>query len=74
KAVRARPVATPRNLSRMPYVARFSTDTPPDEVLARARKVLKGYRVERYENSVSGETGYLREAGNVLFHFALLGL
>ncbi|MEU2974665.1 replicative DNA helicase, partial [Nocardiopsis alba] len=26
KAVRARPVATPRNLSRMPYVARFSTD------------------------------------------------
>ncbi|WP_042284892.1 cytochrome c biogenesis protein ResB [Nocardiopsis alba] len=74
KAVRARPVATPRNLSRMPYVARFSTDTPPDEVLAQARKVLKGYRVERYENSVSGETGYLREAGNVLFHFALLGL
>ncbi|MFE9640452.1 cytochrome c biogenesis protein ResB [Nocardiopsis alba] len=74
KAVRARPVATPRNLSRMPYVARFSTDASPDTALEQARKVLKGYRVERYENSVSGETGYLREAGNVLFHFALLGL
>ena len=74
RAVRARPVATPRNLGRMPYVARFGTDATPDTVLERARKVLKGYRVERYGDSLSAETGYLREAGNVLFHLALLGL
>ena len=74
KAVRARPVATPRNLGRMPYVARFGTEATPDTVLEQARKVLKGYRTERYGDSLSAETGYLREAGNVLFHLALLGL
>ncbi len=74
KAVRARPVPTPRNLGRMPYVARFSTDAAPEAALEQARGVLKGYRVERYADSVSGETGYLREIGNVLFHFALLAL
>lgn len=74
KAVRGRPVSTPRNLGRMPYAARFSTDAAPETVLKQARKVLKGYRIERYGDSVSGETGYLREAGNVLFHFALLAL
>ncbi|GAB3733803.1 cytochrome c biogenesis protein ResB [Nocardiopsis nanhaiensis] len=74
KAVRARPVRTPRNLGRMPYVARFSTDAEPETALSQARKVLKGYRTERYGDSVSGETGYLREFGNVLFHLALLAL
>ncbi|USY23149.1 cytochrome c biogenesis protein ResB [Nocardiopsis exhalans] len=74
KAVRARPVTTPRNLGRMPYVARFSTDAAPETALEQARKVLKGYRVEKYGDSVSAETGYLREVGNVLFHFALLAL
>ncbi|WP_431868621.1 cytochrome c biogenesis protein ResB [Nocardiopsis eucommiae] len=74
RAVRARPVATPRNLGRMPYVARFGTGASPEMVLERSRSVLKGYRVERYGDSVSAETGYLREAGNVLFHFSLLAL
>ena len=74
RAVRARPVATPRNLGRMPYVARFGTGASPETVLERSRSVLKGYRVERYGDSVSAETGYLREAGNVLFHFSLLAL
>ncbi|MEU3018371.1 cytochrome c biogenesis protein ResB [Nocardiopsis sp. NPDC007018] len=74
RAVRARPVATPRHLGRMPYVARFDTGASPETALEQARSVLKGYRVERYGDSVSAETGYLREAGNVLFHFALLAL
>ncbi|WP_017601075.1 cytochrome c biogenesis protein ResB [Nocardiopsis lucentensis] len=74
RALRARPVRTPRHLGRMPYAARFSTDADPDTVLEQARKVLRGYRVERYGDSLSSETGYLREAGNVLFHLALLGL
>lgn len=74
RAVRARPVRTPRNLGRMPYAARFSTDADPETVLEQARRLLKGYRTERYGDSISSETGYLREAGNVLFHLALLGL
>lgn len=74
RAVRARPVRTPRHLQRLPYAAKFSTDADTETVLARAREVLKGYRIERYGDSISGESGYLREAGNVLFHFALLAL
>ncbi|MBE2997814.1 cytochrome c biogenesis protein ResB [Nocardiopsis sp. HNM0947] len=74
KALRARPVRTPKNLQRMPYAATFSTDAAPETALEQARSVLKGYRMERYGDSVSGETGYLREAGNVLFHVALIAL
>ncbi|OOC56628.1 MULTISPECIES: cytochrome c biogenesis protein ResB [Nocardiopsis] len=74
RAVRARPVRTPRNLGRMPYTARFTTDAAPETVLEQARGILRGYRTERYGDSLSSETGYLREAGNVLFHLALLGL
>jgi cytochrome c biogenesis protein len=45
-----------------------------------ATKQLKalGYRVERYDRgrtfSVSAERGYWRETGNLLFHFALVGV
>ncbi|MFI6578820.1 cytochrome c biogenesis protein ResB [Nocardiopsis sp. NPDC050513] len=74
RALRARPVRTPRNLGRMPYAARFTTDASPETALEQARRILRGYRVERYGDSLSSETGYLREAGNVLFHLALLGL
>ncbi|WP_017569298.1 cytochrome c biogenesis protein ResB [Nocardiopsis halotolerans] len=74
RAVRSRPVRTPRNLGRMPYAARFTTDADPETVLEQARGVLRRYRIERYGDSISTETGYLREAGNVLFHLALLGL
>ena len=74
KALRGRPVRTPKNLQRMPYAATFSTDAAPEAALEQAKKVLKGYRIEHYGDSVSGETGYLREAGNVLFHVALIGL
>ncbi len=74
RAVRARPVRTPRNLGRMPYAASFRTDADTETVLKQARKALKRYRIERYGDSVSTETGYLREAGNVLFHVALMGL
>ncbi|WP_164861779.1 cytochrome c biogenesis protein ResB, partial [Microbacterium sp. CPCC 204701] len=45
-----------------------------------ARQQLKkaGYRVERYDTrtalSVSGERGYLRETGNLVFHASLVGV
>ncbi|MEU0488804.1 cytochrome c biogenesis protein ResB [Nocardiopsis sp. NPDC006139] len=74
RAVRVRPVPTPRNLGRMPYSARFTTSAPPEIVLTRARRALRRYRADRHGDSLSAETGYLREAGNVLFHVALLGL
>ncbi|MEV5296932.1 cytochrome c biogenesis protein ResB [Amycolatopsis methanolica] len=79
KSMRAKPVLTPRNLSRLPHFAKATTPRDPDEVVAAARARLKGWRsVEREEEdgarTISAERGYLREAGNLVFHFGMLGL
>ncbi|PPK69427.1 cytochrome c biogenesis protein ResB [Actinokineospora auranticolor] len=79
KAIKAQPVLTPRNLTRLPHSGEAESDATPDEVVAGARRHLKGWRVlEREEEdgvrTVSAERGYLREAGNLVFHFAMLGL
>jgi len=75
----AKPVLTPRNLSRLPHHATSTVPADPPTVLASARTQLRGWRiVERDERdggrSLSAERGYLREAGNLVFHFAMLGL
>ncbi|MEJ2858435.1 MULTISPECIES: cytochrome c biogenesis protein ResB [unclassified Saccharothrix] len=79
KQMRAKPVLTPRNLARLPHHAEGGTAESPEAVVARAKQRLKGWRlVEREEadgaRSVSAERGYLRETGNLVFHFSLLGL
>ncbi|MGH3943831.1 MAG: cytochrome c biogenesis protein ResB [Pseudonocardiaceae bacterium] len=88
RQLRRAPVATPRNLSRLPHHARArlagdAAGDPaaagPDEFLAAARRRLRGWRIaERAEpggaRTLSAERGYLREAGNLIFHVALLGL
>ncbi|MEU4286969.1 cytochrome c biogenesis protein ResB [Kribbella sp. NPDC026596] len=73
KAVRARPPKPPRNLNRLPGYARFTIDEPGD-VLAVATRELKRrrFRVQTYDGAVGAERGYLREAGNLLFHFSLI--
>ncbi|MBA8827149.1 cytochrome c biogenesis protein [Saccharopolyspora lacisalsi] len=77
--MRARPVRTPRNLARMPHHSQATVDSSVDEAIAVARKRLRGWRVDERDEgngtrSLSAERGYLREAGNLVFHFALLGL
>ncbi|HET6502572.1 MAG TPA: cytochrome c biogenesis protein ResB [Amycolatopsis sp.] len=79
RSMRAKPVLTPRRLSRMPHFEQARLDRSSDEVFAAARARLKYWRtVERDEEdgtrSISAERGYLRETGNLLFHFSLLGL
>jgi len=79
KSLRAKPVLTPRNLARLPHHAEGSSTRDPDAVMAAARARLKGWRLEVREEddgarSISAERGYLRETGNLLFHFAMLGL
>ncbi|KAA9164855.1 cytochrome c biogenesis protein ResB [Amycolatopsis acidicola] len=79
RSMRAKPVLTPRNLSRMPHFREATVERSPDEVLESARRRLKGWRtVEREEDggvrTISAERGYLRETGNLIFHFAMLGL
>jgi len=80
-AMRAKPPRTPSRLSRLPgYTEREFTGVDVERAYASAEKVLKsqGYRVERYERdgevSVSAERGYLRETGNLVFHFSLIGV
>ena len=77
RGMRARPPAAPRNLTRLPASRRFEVDGSPDEVLARAQQVLRGRRYRTVvtpgeDGSVAGERGYLREAGNLVFHVSVL--
>ena len=75
-AARQQPPRAPRNLSRLPLVRRFDSPLPPGETLAAATKLLadRRFRVRPGDGWVSAEKGYLREAGNLLFHLALLAL
>lgn len=74
--LRARPPRAPRRLDRMPAYTTWHTDAEPDEVLGTARTLLGGkrFRVGAQGDAVAAEKGYLREAGNLLFHIALIVL
>jgi cytochrome c biogenesis protein len=72
KAMRARPPRTPRHLTRLPEYRTFLVDAEPEAVLEKARTALSGYRSDRHPDSLAAERGYLREAGNLLFHLAVL--
>ena len=79
KALRAQPVPAPRNLSRLPHHDVGTGDGTPDDIAAAIATVLRRWRVAvRHEPdgavTVSAEKGYLREAGNLVFHLSLLGL
>ena len=75
RAMRAAPPKAPRNLTRLPDQATYRTEEGSDDVHARAVRVLKkrGYRVVTgADGAVSAERGYLREAGNLLFHLSVV--
>jgi cytochrome c biogenesis protein len=74
KALRARPPKTPRNLIRLPAYAHGEVSDSHDAVLERAAAALRRrhYRVDVYDDSVAAERGYLREAGNLVFHISLV--
>ena len=80
KALRARPPKTPRNLVRLPAYAAADLANSDHDVLDRAAAALRRrhYRVDVNGDSVAAERGYLREAGNLVFHtslvFVLLGV
>ncbi|OBG92302.1 cytochrome C biogenesis protein ResB [Mycobacterium sp. E3251] len=81
RSLRATPVAAPRNLARLPKHASAEIEADADELNALANEItgrLRGWRAAiRHEGEaveVSAEKGYLREFGNIAFHFSLLGL
>lgn len=87
RSLRSTPVAAPRNLARLPKYASHQVQAGPDELNALANTLaqrLRGWRTAiRHRDGaesdsevveVSAEKGYLREFGNIAFHFSLLGL
>jgi cytochrome c biogenesis protein len=79
-SARTLPPRAPRNLARLPRFAEYATSLAPADAAEAAARVLSahGFRLRRpageQEHWVSAEKGYLREAGNLLFHLALLGV
>jgi len=76
RALRARPPRAPRHLSRLPESTSYTTAAAPEVVLERATTVIRRrrFRVEWEDGSdaVAAERGHLREAGNLLFHLAVI--
>ncbi|MCK7623611.1 cytochrome c biogenesis protein ResB [Streptomyces sp. RS10V-4] len=72
--LRGRPPAAPRRLTRLPAYTTWHTQAAPGDVLDAAERMLKKrrFRVRREGTAVAAEKGYLREAGNLLFHVALI--
>ncbi len=80
RALRAAPPPAPRHLHRLPDAASDRTPLPADEALDVVEEELRvrRFRVVRRRRDgaaeLSAEKGYLKEAGNLLFHLSLLGL
>ncbi|WP_344659181.1 cytochrome c biogenesis protein ResB [Catenulispora subtropica] len=83
KTLRKPPPAAPRNLARMPVTYQWndSSGVAVDAKLVAAETALKKkrFRVVRGIDAdgggwVSGEKGYLREVGNLVFHLSLVGI
>ncbi|MGJ9422079.1 cytochrome c biogenesis protein ResB [Aeromicrobium sp. CF3.5] len=76
KALRARPPKVPRRLERLPASSSFETSSDVDDVIAAARQALGRARVDVVErdgsHELSAEKGYLREAGNLVFHISIV--
>lgn len=76
KALRARPPKVPKNLSRLPAFVEFETEASPTQVVEAARTVLGRARIDVVTADdgveLSSEKGYLREAGNLLFHVSIV--
>jgi cytochrome c biogenesis protein len=83
RALRAKPLKAPRNLSRLAESAELNSSLSPEVAADRVRARLRPRwrTVVRQEEAsgtrpaaiaISAEKGYSREAGNLLFHVALL--
>ncbi|MFE7548830.1 cytochrome c biogenesis protein ResB [Streptomyces gardneri] len=72
--LRSRPPGAPRRLDRLPAYTTWRTEAEPEQVREAALAVLKGrrFRAHTAGDAIAAEKGYLREAGNLLFHVALI--
>ncbi|UUU31686.1 cytochrome c biogenesis protein ResB [Streptomyces sp. CA-210063] len=72
--LRGRPPGAPKRLTRLPAYATWRTEAAPEQVREAALKALKKrrFRAHLAGDAVAAEKGYLREAGNLAFHIALI--
>jgi cytochrome c biogenesis protein len=80
-SARTPPPRAPRNLARLPQASSYASALAPAEAVEHAAGILgkQRFRLRRADAGgtdhwVSAEKGYLREAGNLLFHLSLLGV
>jgi cytochrome c biogenesis protein len=76
RALRSQPGEVPARLTRFPGYKKTTSDASAKTILDAAEVALaeRGYRLVRRKDSISAERGYLRETGNLVFHFALIGV
>ncbi|MDT9696604.1 MULTISPECIES: cytochrome c biogenesis protein ResB [Streptomyces] len=79
RTLRSRPPAAPSRLDRLPQHAARTASADRDQALRAAADLLRRRRFRvvvdlEGNGSVAAEKGYLREAGNLVFHAALFGL
>jgi cytochrome c biogenesis protein len=70
------PPPAPSRLDRLPHSLTRASEQVPEQAMAELRsKLRKGrWRVVRRDDTLAAEKGYLKESGNLVFHFALLTL
>ncbi|MGX6601584.1 cytochrome c biogenesis protein ResB [Micromonosporaceae bacterium Da 78-11] len=82
RALRSVPPDAPKRLERLPQHA--PAQSRPEDPAAVAASVARGLRRRRFRTvvreradgswTIAGEKGYVKETGNLLFHFALLAV
>ncbi|MET8567155.1 cytochrome c biogenesis protein ResB [Streptomyces sp. NPDC004783] len=74
--LRGRPPGAPRRLTRLPAYTTWRTGAEPEQVREAALALLKKrrFRAHTVGDAVAAEKGYLREAGNLAFHVALIAM
>ncbi|MEU9750929.1 cytochrome c biogenesis protein ResB [Streptomyces niveus] len=72
--LRGRPPGAPKRLDRLPAYTTWRTTAEPEEAREAALSLLKRrrFRAHTVGDAVAAEKGYLREAGNLVFHIALI--
>ncbi|MEU2250165.1 cytochrome c biogenesis protein ResB [Streptomyces sp. NPDC019224] len=72
--LRSRPPGAPKRLTRLPAYTTWRTEAAPERVHEAALAIMRKrrYRVHLSGDAVAAEKGYLREAGNLIFHIALI--
>ncbi|MFJ4966579.1 cytochrome c biogenesis protein ResB [Streptomyces sp. NPDC088729] len=72
--LRSRPPGAPKRLTRLPAYSTWRTEAQPEQVREAALAALRKRRFRGHVvgDAVAAEKGYLREAGNLVFHIALI--